>query len=613
MCGISGYFGNKNNRPSDQSILKTLEQMKNRGNDGVGSYSHNFNNKKFLNLNHTRLSIIDPTETANQPLMDDKGIIVFNGMIYNYLEVKKKLEKNNEFKTKSDTEVLLKFLNIYGPKNLSLLDGMWSFAYYNFKNQKLILSRDRFGEKPLFFFKNNKSFLFGSCLNYIKSLSHENFKINFKKIENYLKFGFRTLNIENESLLKKIYSVEPGSFISLDSSLNFQKNFYWKTKLNGHNKKINFNNEKNKLKSLFTNVIKTRLRSDFPSACLLSGGIDSSSIVSIANQKLKKKIDCFSLLSKDKNYDESYYINKTIKKEKIKHEYVPTTKENKKNFLHLRELIKSTSSLVPTTTWFAFSKLCEKIKLKKYKVILTGTGGDEMFAGYYIHQLHYLFSIKYSKNFNKKYEEWQKKLAPLLRNNFLKNYELYEKKIKKKNDLMFYDFLTLKKYFMKYKLIKNNGYKANSYYFKKSLLNDLFNYSLPSQIAAIDNISMFHGLESRAPFLSKDLYEKSFSYPNDYLINDGFGKYILRKSLKKVVDDEILDNRDKVGFFININNLFNFRDRKILKLLYSNKYINSLIDKRKLKLLLLKENKTNQECHFIFSIMNIIIFIDEYE
>ncbi len=613
MCGISGYFGNKKNKPSDQLIQKTLEQMKNRGNDGFGSYIHNLNNKTFLNLNHTRLSIIDPSESANQPLMDDKGIIVFNGMIYNYLEVKKKLEKKCEFKTKSDTEVLLKFLNIYGAKNLSLLDGMWSFAYYNFKNQKLILSRDRFGEKPLFYFKDDKSFLFGSCLNYIKLLSHKKFKINFKKIENYLKFGFRTLNIENESLLKKIYSVEPGSFISIDSSLNFQKNFYWKAKLTGHNKKINFNNEKNKLKSLFTNVIKTRLRSDFPSACLLSGGVDSSSIVSTANQKLKKKIDCFSLLPKDKNYDESYYINKTIKKEKIKHEYVSTFKENKKNFFHLRELIKSTSSLVPTTTWFAFSKLCEKIKRKKYKVILTGTGGDEMFAGYYIHQLHYLFSIKYSKNFNKKYAEWQKKLAPLLRNNFLRNYKLYEKKIKNKNDLMFYDFLTLKEYFKKYKLIKNKGYKANSYYFKKSLLNDLFNYSLPSQIAAIDNISLFHGLESRAPFLSKDLYEKSFSYPNDYLINDGFGKYILRKSLKKVVDDEILDNRDKVGFFININNLFNFQDQKILKLLYSNKFINSLIDKKKLKLLLLKKNKTNQECHFIFSIMNIIIFIEEYE
>ena len=613
MCGISGYFGNKKNKPNDQLILKTLELMKNRGNDGFGSYIHNLNNKKFLNLNHTRLSIIDPTESANQPFMDDEGIVVFNGMIYNYLELKKKLEKKCEFKTKSDTEVLLKFLNIYGAKNLSLLDGMWSFAYYNFKNQKLILSRDRFGEKPLFYFKNDKSFLFGSCLNYIKSLSHKKFKINFKKIENYLKFGFRTLNIENESLLKKIYSVEPGSFISIDSSLNFQKNFYWKAKLTGRIKKINFNNEKNKLKSLYANVIKTRLRSDFPSACLLSGGVDSSSIVSTANQKLKKKIDCFSLLPKDKNYDESYYINKTIKKEKIKHEYVSTFKDNKKNFFHLRELIKSTSSLVPTTTWFAFSKLCEKIKKKKYKVILTGTGGDEMFAGYYIHQLHYLFSIKYSKNFNKKYEEWQKKLVPLLRNNFLRNYKLYEKKIKKKNDLMFYDFLTLKEYFKNYKLIKNKDYKANSNYFKKSLLNDLFNYSLPSQIAAIDNISMFHGLESRAPFLSKDLYEKSFSYPNDYLINAGFGKYILRKSLKKVVDDEILDNRDKVGFFININNLFNFQDQKILKLLYSNKFINSLIDKKKLKLLLLKENKTNQECHFIFSIMNIIIFIEEYE
>jgi len=612
MCGISGYFGSRNNKPSANSILKTLEQMKNRGIDGFGSYSYNLNNKKFLNLNHTRLSIIDPTDAANQPFIDEEGIIIFNGMIYNYLEIKKKLQTKCAFKTKSDTEVLLKFLNLYGVESLGLLDGMWSFAYYNFKKKKLILSRDRFGEKPLFYYKNNKTFLFGSCLNYIKILSDKHFKINFQKLEDYLKFGFRTLNIKNESLFKKIYSVEPGSYITIDNSSKLVTNFYWKPHLFKHKKENNFINATKKLRSLFKKVIKTRLRSDFSLACLLSGGIDSSAIVSMANKRLKKKIDCFSLLPKENSYDESYYINKTVKKEKLNHEYVATFKDNKENLNHLKKLITSTSSLVPTTTWFAFSKLCKRIKKKKYKVILSGTGGDEMFAGYYIHHLHYLFSIKKSKNFDKKYKDWEEKLVPLLKNDFLKNFKLYEDNIKEKNDVMFYDFFTLREYFKKYVLKKSTGYKSYSNFFKKFLLDDLLRYSLPSQIAAIDNISMFHGLESRSPYLSKDLFEKSFSYPNDYLINDGFGKHILRKSLKNIVDDEILNDRNKIGFFININNLFNFKDQNIIKLLYSNKFINSIINKKKLKLLLSKKNKTNQECHFIFSIINIIFFIREY-
>ena len=171
MCGISGFLGPNNLSPKRDTILKTLELMKNRGKDDSGTFEYNINDKFKINLNHTRLSIIDPRPNSSQPFNDEESSIVFNGMIYNYIEIRKKLlKKKIKFYTNSDTEVLLKFLNYYGPEKLYELDGMWSFAYLNFKKKKIILSRDRFGEKPLYYNIDKNSLVFGSCLNYIQSL-----------------------------------------------------------------------------------------------------------------------------------------------------------------------------------------------------------------------------------------------------------------------------------------------------------------------------------------------------------------------------------------------------------------------------------------------------------
>ena len=133
MCGISGFFGKESSEPTKTHVYQTLKKMENRGKDGSGFEKVNLDFKKKLLFLHTRLSIIDPDIRSNQPFKDSEGMIVFNGMIYNFLEIRKKLlKKKIKFKTKSDTEVLLKFLNYYGIKKLNMLDGMWSFAYYNF-------------------------------------------------------------------------------------------------------------------------------------------------------------------------------------------------------------------------------------------------------------------------------------------------------------------------------------------------------------------------------------------------------------------------------------------------------------------------------------------------
>jgi asparagine synthase (glutamine-hydrolysing) len=616
MCGISGFFGSNLKSPRKQSIINTLNLMKNRGTDDNGVFEYDVNRNYKVVFNHSRLSIIDPNPNSSQPFVDEGGMLVFNGMIYNYLEIKKDLKKKKiKFITNSDTEVLLKFLNYYGENKISQLDGMWSFAYYNFKKKKLVLSRDSFGEKPLFYNLKKNSLYFGSSLNYISSLSSRKFKINYNKFENYLKFGFRTLCNDNETFFKEIISLDPGCNLILDDKLKFKKKEYWAPKKITIKNSLNYQKEKKNLTKTFKNVLKKRLRSDFPMACLLSGGIDSSSIVSEASKMSNKNIHCFSVKPKDKDYDEDKYIQTIVKRKNIKHKYVNIKKDNNKNLLHLKNVIQSTGNIVPTSTYLIFSLLCKKIKSEKFKVLLTGYGGDEMFAGFYIHQLHYLYSLKKNSSiFKKKYFEWKKFVKPLLRNEYLRNYEKYKENMKNKEDVMFYDFMGMKQFFKNFKF-KNKKRLVPSFsdHLKDCLYKDMRYYSLPGQIAAVDNIAMHHGIENRTPFLSQDIFKKTFSYPNHFLINKGYGKFIFRDILRNKIDSTILKNRNKVGFFMNIQHLLDLESKDLRNIIFSNKFIKSIIDIKMLKILLDKKNKNNQESHFIFAILNTIFFINKFE
>ena len=184
MCGISGYIS-KTNLIADNGIERTLEMMKRRGPDSKNFFKKSYNSKQ-LALLHSRLNIIDLNVRANQPYYDENFIIVFNGEIYNYLEIKSKLEnKNYKFKTNSDTEVLIKSFQEYGEKCVDHFIGMWAFAIWDIKKKQLFISRDPFGEKPLFYYLDKNGFFFGSEIKFIKSLCKKTLKlikIKFKKI-----------------------------------------------------------------------------------------------------------------------------------------------------------------------------------------------------------------------------------------------------------------------------------------------------------------------------------------------------------------------------------------------------------------------------------------------
>ena len=282
MCGIAGFFGINKNLPNNYQIKKCLDLMHNRGPDAKGKIIKSFNNKSLVFL-HSRLSIIDLSNQASQPFEDDKGILIFNGEIYNYLELKKDcLKKKIKFETQSDTEVLLKMLNLYGEKAVKYLDGMWAFAYFNKRNKKMILSRDIFGEKPLYYLQTSEKIIFGSNMKYIETISKNKFKLNLNKIESFLAFGFKEFGNNNQTIFKEVKSLLPGNTLLIDKNnqKKIKKYFTFKSKKTSQ---INYLNAVKKLRSKIKKIFKTRFRADVPISNLLSGGMDSGSISAIAD------------------------------------------------------------------------------------------------------------------------------------------------------------------------------------------------------------------------------------------------------------------------------------------------------------------------------------------
>lgn len=245
MCGISGFIGKKDFLPSKKVINSCLKLMKERGPDYQSYKEDNFFDYKIVFL-FSRLSIIDISKKSNLIFNDENGILVFNGEIYNFVDLKNKYLNNVKLKTHCDTEVLLKMLGKYWIDALAKLDGMWSFAYYSKKKGKILISRDNFGEKPLYYNKSKQGICFGSNTNYIKKIIKKKFRINKNKTTNFLRYGFRSFGLDEESFHLDIKELRGGNSLIINKNLNIlkKKNFYIPKKQLTTNS--NFQKKKNK-------------------------------------------------------------------------------------------------------------------------------------------------------------------------------------------------------------------------------------------------------------------------------------------------------------------------------------------------------------------------------
>ena len=602
MCGISGFIGK--NKISKEVIYKSLNLMKNRGPDGQFYKNIKVDNSVNLYLLHSRLSIIDLKKRSDQPFRKKHITLIFNGEIYNYKEIKKDLEElGYKFYTESDTEVLANAYLHYGEKCVQYFEGMWAFAIWDDRIKKLFLSRDRFGEKPLFFYKNQKGFYFGSEIKFIKSLSLVNFRINKNKINSNLLHGYKSIFQNHTTYFKNILFLEPGHNFILDSNLNKKKYKYWNPIIK-QNKKLSYGEICEGVNFYLKKSLKIRLRSDVPIAFCLSGGVDSSLLTSIAVKEFNIKANTYSIIDKDERYNEKRNILATVKDLKCKSNLVYLDYKN--TIFNLEKLVKYHDCPIATISYLAHSLLSEKISKNNYKVAISGTGADELFTGYYHHHLLYLKTIKNNKYFNKRFIEWKKFVLPLVRNPNLKDLSF-------KNKNSNYEDIDNIKKFMKKILNKDKEKKFNNTdILRNKMLNELFYEVIPVILHHDDLNSMYYSIENRSPFLDKNLFEFANSIPTNFLINNGYQKVVLRDSFKNTLNEQVRLDRHKKGFNASINTIVNFKDPKINSYLFDkSSEINDFVDMKEVK----KEiysNNTNQFSKFIFSVLNTKIFMDAF-
>ena len=602
MCGIAGFIGKKNT-PQDKQIRSCKLSLKRRGPDSSGTYKKKINDNSLVFI-HTRLSIVDLKKKSSQPFSDNNGTIIFNGMIYNYVELKKHLLKKGEkFQTSSDTEVLLKMLNHYGEKAFNMLDGMWALAYINHKTEDVILSRDRFGEKPLYYLNNKNNFYFSNSVKALSRLSNKKLSFNNKKVKDFLSYPDKTYGLNNETFFNDILQFPSSCFIkfNLKKKIQFKFKKFWQIKIKENN--IMFNQACIDTKEIIKDTIKTRVRSDVHNSVLVSGGLDSNTIVSLASKI--SKINGYSLLSSSHEYDERKMIKISEKFNKFKTNFVYS--KNPKALTLLEDIIDYGYNPLCTPTALALGLLCKKIRHDKNKVLLSGIGGDELFCGYYINYLSHILSYKKGKLFNQKHSFWQKNIKKFIRNPILRDLKVINK-LENRNRLNFSidGNSIIDNYIKNYKKISIK--KLNKDIFYNNMLQNIFYQSIPTQVFQSDYVCMYFSIENRSPFLSKKLFEYIYKLNKNFFMYKGYPKSLLRRSMKNNFPKEILNSYEKVGFYTPFRSFFNKDDMlKIKNYLLNSKILNKNLKIKSFKKLISSPEIIHSESKFFFACLNIAL------
>jgi len=514
MCGIFGF-----NWEDDTALKKATTEISHRGPDSKGYFLD-----KNISLGHRRLSIIDLDKRADQPMRYKNLVMIYNGEIYNFKEIRKKLEeKGIKFDTTSDTEVLLKAYYVFKEKVLELLNGMFAFAIYDEDEKSLFIARDRLGIKPLYYYQKENSFVFGSEIKALLKLEI-NTELAYEAINQY--FISRYMPKEGTQF-KYIKKLKPGHYLKFkDNKIEIKK--YWSPEINEEEK----DEERNKktILNLFSDSVKKRLISDVPVGIFLSGGLDSSAIVSLIHESGVKDINTFTVNFGEEN-SEAKYARIIAEKYNTNHKEINVKTDSIKILQKVAYSLDEPLGDNATLSTYNMAKETSK----HVKVVLSGEGSDELFGGY---QKYKIF--------------WAKKYLPPL--GFTPHKRLNS--LMKKNDSKSYaEFTSVfddkerKELYKHYTKIDYQKYPFTNRRLNSMIKIDMDSWLPNDLLLKNDRMTMAHGLEGRVPFLDHRLVEFALKIPENQKIGLFKNKHIYREAVKKKIPKEICE-RKKQGFTI---------------------------------------------------------------
>ncbi|ENJ6565095.1 TPA: asparagine synthase (glutamine-hydrolyzing) [Proteus mirabilis] len=551
MCGILGFISKKNDF-QHVNLKPALSAMGYRGPDSMGIWTSPC---QKVNFGHVRLSIVELSELGHQPMLRNGNSITFNGEIYNYVELRDELIKCGVlFKSQSDTEVILQGYNLFGENYFNKLNGAYAFAIYDSINNKVVLCRDRVGEKPLFYSNYDEKFYFSSDLKALLTLSNIPRKLSKNSLFNYFQHGYATGS--DEFWINNVFSLEPGTIrtIYLNDNLEQTTTRYWVLPV-GKKENTNHNYLYEKLSYLINDAVKLQLRCDVPASILLSGGVDSSMLTAIASTHTRQVKTFTVKFPGYSQFDESESARLIANYFGTEHTEIEGANISPDLFLKIAKSIDTPindSSLLPTyLVNYEVSKYC--------RVALGGDGGDELFGGYKHYErmqklenikkryqiLFNIMPIKAFRNFlplNSKYRNWIKSLE-------------YNLNIKVPNIRSFYDENRLSKLLPNIDpdYWDNDKWGINDEQIVRSILkncsvSDFKHYLRDSILVKSDRCSMLNSIEARAPILDYRIIEFAFNeVPDNFKIRNGMKKFLLKDISKKILPNEF-DFQRKLGF-----------------------------------------------------------------
>lgn len=560
MCGINGIVSLKTLNDFDpQNSLRSKVQLMNTTLTHRGPDSDGIHIQDPVAFGFRRLSIIDLHDSANQPMLsiDKRIVLVFNGEIYNYIEIKKDLlDKGYIFRTESDTEVIINSYLEYGDKCVEKFNGMWAFAIYDFNHKRLFCSRDRFGVKPFYYCIQDNFLFFSSELKALHKACNLN-KANLSKVYEYLVYGYRVN--DGETFLENCSELLPGTnLIYENNKIHFTK--YWRLKENlfNHESKLNYHEEYIRL---FESAVKLRYRSDVPVALLLSGGLDSSSIAKVTDELINRgeleQNDVQAFIASFPNFheDETAIAREFVKTcNHIKlHEIKINPKEILNNF---EETIYGLDHPLATFSSIAHNNIMKECHKLGIKVVLNGQGSDEAFAGYdrYFSGAHLVDQL-ISKNgkFLNEFKQLNSKnkytkfflISQIIKSVLNQNYASYLRAKFQEKTISCFKKDFVKENYNHFKPDYKFSLKGNN--FNNYLLTQINQQGLNHILHYEDISAMSQSIEIRSPFMDYRLMEFAFSIPKKLRFNKGITKIIQRDTIGKMLPDSITKAK-KIGF-----------------------------------------------------------------
>ncbi len=555
MCGITGILSKKG--VEKPALERMSNQLNHRGPDDSGVF---IDEKNKLGLAHNRFAVIDLSEKAHQPMVVDDLIISYNGEVYNFREIKRELiEKGYVFSSDSDSEVIIRSFQEWGIKCLNRFRGIFAFALWDRKREKLYLARDNFGVKPLYYYFDGRNFVFASELKAIYQFPDFRREIDFEALGYYFQFGYIPAPL---TIFKNTFKLAEGSFLEIDTDLNIKEEKYFKPEDYFKKDKIIISEKeaKEELENILKESFNYRMVSDVPLGVFLSGGIDSSLITAILAKNSSKKIRTFSIGFKDKDYDEAPYAKKIADYLGTDHQECYLSFQDIKNafqdYVRMFDEPFGDRSGLPTF-------LLSKFAAREVKVALSGDGGDEMFLGYdkYRGVERIMKMTSFSKGLLKRTIDFlgPGKASKLLA--FSNTANLRAKMNKLRNSLEGEDlkeiFSLAGSYFTPGEVSKIIGRdyqpNLNKFYGKRNLsdleqmqLWDIENYLTDDILVKTDRTTMANGLEGRVPFVDKKVLE----FAGKIKVDSKREKKLTKSILSDYLPKELFE-RPKMGFNIS--------------------------------------------------------------